>query len=146
MNWWKRGAIALVGVSVIIQLIPYGRDHTNPPVTAEPAWDSELTRSLAVRACFDCHSNETEWKWYSNIAPVSWFIQNEVDEGRAELNFSAWNATQEGDESAETVREGEMPPRFYAITRSRLNDTELRQLEQGLIATFGEEDEDDDDD
>lgn len=146
MKWWKRGLIVLSGLVVAIQLVPYGRDHTNPPVIAEPAWDTPETRDLAVRACFDCHSNETEWRWYSEIAPMSWFIQNEVDEGRSELNFSEWHLSQEGDESAETVREGEMPPRPYTLTRARLSDKELDTLAAGLAATLGDESEDHGDD
>ncbi len=147
MTWLKRGLIALAGLMIVIQFVPYGRDHTNPPVVAEPAWDSPTTRQLAVRACFDCHSNETVWPWYSNVAPLSWFIQSEVDEGREELNYSEWNRPQEGDESAETVREGSMPPTMYALTRARLTDAELATLEAGLVATFGDEgDRDDDDD
>jgi len=62
-------------VFIAMQLVPYGHAHTNPPVTGEPKWDSPQTRELAKRACFDCHSNETDWPWYSNIAPVSWLIQ-----------------------------------------------------------------------
>ena len=72
-----------------IQLIPYGRAHANPPVLAEPAWDSPATRDLAVRACFDCHSNETVWPWYSNIAPVSWLVQRDVDGGRNKANATS---------------------------------------------------------
>jgi hypothetical protein len=68
----------VVGLSVLgllIQLIPYGHNHTNPPVNAEPNWDSPETRTLAQRACFDCHSNETRWPWHSNIAlSRGWFI------------------------------------------------------------------------
>jgi len=82
--------IVLAGVIVLIaiQLVPYGHAHTNPPVTGDPQWDSPQTRELAKRACFDCHSNETVWPWYSNIAPVSWLIQHDVDEGRSRMNFS----------------------------------------------------------
>jgi hypothetical protein len=82
--------IGLVGVLgfLAIQLVPYGRDHTNRPVTGEPKWDSPATRADAVTACFDCHSNQTVWPWYSNIAPMSWLIQHDVDEGRAALNWS----------------------------------------------------------
>ena len=79
-----------VAIFLLIQLIPYGRDHTNPAVVAEPAWDLPETRALAVRACFDCHSNETIWPWYSNVAPISWLVQRDVDEGREKLNFSEW--------------------------------------------------------
>jgi hypothetical protein len=65
-------------VAVLIQLVPFGRDHTNPVVTAEPRWDSPVTRELADRACFDCHSNETEWPWYAGVAPVSWLVYRDV--------------------------------------------------------------------
>jgi len=83
-----------IGVSafLLIQLIPYGHDHTNPAVVAEPAWDSTQTRDLAKRACFDCHSNEVVYPWYSNIAPVSWLVQHDVEDGRRRLNFSEWQA------------------------------------------------------
>src|SRR5687768_3027163 len=74
--------VAIVGVLAAVQLVPYGRDHTNPPVRQEPAWDRPQTRALVARACFDCHSNETTWPWYSHIAPVSWLIQRDVVEGR----------------------------------------------------------------
>jgi hypothetical protein len=156
------GLIVLVAALVVAQLVPYGRDHTNPPVVAEPVWDSPQTRALSVRACFDCHSNETVWPWYSNIAPLSWLVQSHIDEGRAELNFSEWNRTQEeADESAESVRDGEMPPLYYLVThpQARLGQAEKDDLIRGLVATFGDdgdggeghedghdEDEEDDDD
>lgn len=82
--------VLFVGGFVLMQLVSYGRNHTNPPVVSEPTWDSPETRALAVRACYDCHSNETVWPWYTNVAPVSWLIQREVAEGREELNFSTW--------------------------------------------------------
>ena len=55
------GVALFVAMFAVMQLVPYGRAHTNPPVIAEPAWDSPRTRELAARACFDCHSNETKW-------------------------------------------------------------------------------------
>jgi len=131
---------AVVAVLVLAQLVPYGRSHTNPPVLAEPAWDSPATRALAVRACFDCHSNETSWPWYTNIAPASWVTQNHVDEGRERLNYSEFGSGRfEADDSAETVREGEMPLRDYTLIHSaaRLTDAERQQLIDGLNATFG---------
>ncbi len=63
------GVILLIGG--IAQLVPFGRDHENPPVQAEISWDSQQTKELFFRACGDCHSNNTQWPWYSNIAPVS---------------------------------------------------------------------------
>jgi mono/diheme cytochrome c family protein len=145
MRWIKLGFAALLGGLLLIQVVPYGRAHDNPPVAAEPLWDSSQTRDLAVRACFDCHSNETLWPWYSNVAPVSWLVQRDVDEGREEL-YSEWNRSQEGEESAETVRESSMPPRSYLLTHpdARLTDAELAALADGLAATFGEERGDED--
>lgn len=144
--WITRGLLVFLALLVLIQLVPYGRDHSNPPVLAEPAWDSPQTREMAVRACFDCHSNEVIWPWYSNVAPFSWLVQYDVDEGRAELNFSEWHTGQEGHEAAETVREREMPPRQYLWTHpdARLTDTERATLNAGFIATFGDEEADDD--
>lgn len=135
------GLAVLLGGMLLIQLVPYGRAHANPPVAAEPIWDSNQTRDLAVRACFDCHSNETVWPWYSKVAPVSWLVQRDVDEGRDELNYSEWNRAQEGEESAEKVREGSMPPRTYLLTHpdARLTDAEFAMLAEGLTATFGDE-------
>lgn len=134
--------LGAVGVAAVLaaQLVPYGREHTNPPVTQEPTWDRPETRALAVRACFDCHSNETVWPWYAHIAPVSWLIQRDVDEGRRELNYSEWDRAQkEAHESAKSVREGEMPPWFYAwrATSARLSPAERATLIAGLEATFG---------
>jgi Haem-binding domain len=124
-----------------IQLIPYGRAHANPPVLAEPAWDSPTTRDLAVRACFDCHSNETAWPWYSNIAPVSWLVERDVDGGRNKANWSEWgrHPGDESSESAETVREGSMPPGAFTLIHSeaRLTDQEMETLIAGLVTTFG---------
>ncbi|MGD2060593.1 MAG: heme-binding domain-containing protein [Acidimicrobiia bacterium] len=139
MRWLRWGLIAVVVGLLAIQLVPYGRAHDNPEVVAEPSWDSEQTRELAVRACFDCHSNETVWPWYSNVAPMSWLLQRDVDEGREHLNFSEWNRPQEGDESAESVREGWMPPRSYLLTHpdARLTDAELSALAAGLASTLG---------
>jgi hypothetical protein len=94
---------------------------------------------LAARACFDCHSNETIWPWYSNIAPISWLVQRDVDEGRRAVNFSEWNRPQkEAREAAKTVREGEMPPWIYTIrsASARLSVTEKEALARGLAVTL----------
>jgi hypothetical protein len=132
-------AVLLV-LFVVIQFIPLAGAKTNPPVLAEPKWNSEQTKVLAERACYDCHSNETKWPWYSNVAPVSWLVINDTKEGRAALNFSQWGQSdQEADEAAKTVQEGTMPPRTYLLSHAaaRLNRQEKTQLIAGLQATFG---------
>lgn len=133
------GAGIVLAALLLIQLVPYGRDHDNPPVRVEPTWDSPRTRDLAVRACFDCHSNETEWPWYSNIAPLSWYTQSHVDDGRRELNFSEWDLLQdEADEVVESIRDGEMPPWYYTLpgTGRKLSAEELDALARGLDVTL----------
>ena len=140
---WKLvlGVVVVLVVGMLaIQIVPYGRDHTNPPVTGEPPWDSARTRELAKAACFDCHSNETVWPWYSNVAPLSWRLQGHVDEGRTKLNFSEWGAReQETEEIVESVREGRMPPGDYLLLHpeARLSDADTQALLDGLSATFG---------
>ena len=142
--------VVTVLLALAIQLVPYGRDHSNPPVLAEPAWDSPRTEELVRRACFDCHSNEVEWPWYSNVAPMSWLVLGHVEEGRDELNFSEWGRRQEIDEIVESVLEGEMPPQYYRLVNSkgRLSDAERDELLRGLELTFGpaERDREDEED
>lgn len=136
------GILALAGIGVAIQLVPYGRAHENPPVVAEPAWNAPGTRELFFQACKDCHSNETVWPWYASLAPASWLLQYDVDEGREHFNVSEWGREKnDGDEAAEMVRESEMPPWFYlpAHPEARLSDAERDALIAGLVATFGDE-------
>jgi cytochrome c551/c552 len=124
-------------IFVAIQFVPYGRDHTNPPVQSEPSWDSPQTRALAVRACFDCHSNQTVWPWYSNIAPLSWLIQRDVDQGRRRLNFSEWNSLgRETGDVTRVVQRGQMPQWYYVMLhpQANLSDAEKASLIQGLSA------------
>lgn len=145
-RWTKRGLIGFGLLLLAIQAVPYGRAHTNPAVTAEPTWDSPRTRQLAQRACFDCHSNETRWPWYTQIAPFSWLVQYDVDEGREHLNFSEWDQSQDhGGDAAEEFAEGEMPPKPYLLLHSeaRLKGEEREALRRGLAKTLGEEHGDD---
>jgi hypothetical protein len=129
-----------IGVFLLIQLIPYGKDHNNPPVVNEPNWDNQQTRELAKRACFDCHSNETIWPWYSNIAPVSWLVYRDVVEGRQRLDFSDWQNSyiRESGEIASVINEGEMPPFQYLPMHptARLSSAEKTQLINGLTSTL----------
>ena len=140
---WKspfRVGIGILGALLAVQLVPYGRDHTNPPVIGEPMWDAPETRALARQACFDCHSNETKWPAYSSLAPVSWLVQHDVDEGRAVLNFSGWPRPQkEAREASKEVVEGDMPPLSYTWlhAQARLNASDRNRLAKGLARTLG---------
>jgi hypothetical protein len=101
---------------IIIQFVPVNR--ANPQVEGDFRPPAEVV-SVLRRACYDCHSNETVWPWYSRIAPVSWVIARDVHEGRAALNFSTWNrlsANKQAEavrESWEEIAEGKMPTWFY---------------------------------
>ncbi len=126
--------------AVAIQVIPYGRSHENSPVTAEPTWNSPETRGLFKRACFDCHSNETVWPWYSNVAPVSWLVQNDVDGGREHLNFSQWDRpSRHAKDVADEVSHGDMPPGVYLPMHpeAKLSDAEIKALIDGAEKTLG---------
>ncbi len=124
---------SLVAVALLIQLVPVTRD--NPPVsaalTAPPAVDEVLRES-----CYDCHSHETVWPWYSYVAPVSWLVAHDVHEGREHLNFSAWNdlpAAKQlklADEVWEEVSEGEMPLGIYLIVHgdARLSGDDMETI------------------
>lgn len=142
-RWWLTALIGAFALFLLIQLVPYRVD--NPAVVGEPSWDSPRTRALAVAACYDCHSNESQPLWFEKVAPLSWWITNHVDEGRAALNFSEWGTSgqgEEADEAAEAVREGSMPPSNYTWLglhpEAELTPKERRQLADGLRATLAQ--------
>jgi hypothetical protein len=131
---------SIAGAFLLLQLVPYGRTHSNPPTIAEPAWDSPRTRELAVRACFDCHSNQTRWPWYSKVAPLSWSVQFDVEAARSVINFSEWNRRYALDGYAgRRTSTGMMPPSKYRIAHAEANLTpaERMELARGLEATLG---------
>lgn len=108
--------IGLVVLLAAIQLFPV--DRTNPPVESEIVTPPNV-QAVLRRSCYDCHSNETAWPWYSRVAPVSWLLARDVHEGRRELNFSTWNRfptqrrARKLKETWKEVSEGEMPPWYY---------------------------------
>ena len=127
--------VVMVAVFIVMQLLPYGKDLSNPPVLREPDWDSPATRELAQAACFDCHSNETNWPWYSQIAPVSWLLEYDVKTGRSFFNFSEW---EDGrilpEEFAFVINNSSMPPWQYMIIHpeARLSVDQKQALIRGL--------------
>ncbi len=144
-------------IALPIILVLAAGPKTNPKVENNVAWDSAQTQELFARACADCHSNETKWPWYANVAPVSWKIIHSVDEGRSKMNVST-GRTGELDDLVKLINRDEMPPRDYVWlhARAKLSPTEKQELIDGLGNTFGvsleneinnrrSEDDDDDD-
>jgi hypothetical protein len=136
----RRLLLFFLGLALLIQLIPYGRDHTNPPVLAEPAWDSPRTRLLFMQVCGDCHSNQTVWPWYSQIAPLSWSIYNHVWDGRSRFNISEWGRPEnQAGKSVELYIHDEMPLQSYLYLHpsALLPAPDRQALIDGMFATFG---------
>lgn len=97
----KRSALGMCVAFILIQFIPVNR--INPPVEADVSAPPDVG-SVLRRACYDCHSSETRWPWYSHVAPVSWVIAHDVHEGRATLNYSTWNRLSP-EKQAEAIQE-----------------------------------------
>lgn len=148
-----RRILAIVGSLLVALLVTASiqaaaKNRSNPPVLAEPQWDSPETRQLAVRACFACHSNQTKWPLYSGLPLVDGLIEKHVIDGRRELNFSEWGTgrEQEGEEAAEKVFEPmhyaendpfPQPPYSWLHPAARLTGSERALLARGLAATLG---------
>ena len=126
----------ILGLALVaIQFVPVAR--ANPPVDSAAPMPADV-EAIARRACFDCHSNETVWPWYAYVAPVSWLVAHDVEEGRSELNFSTWDSypadrlDHKMEELEEEVREGEMPLEIYVPLHpeARLSEAERDVLIQ----------------
>jgi mono/diheme cytochrome c family protein len=148
-SWTVRTVVVLVAVFILMQLIPFGRSQQNPPVTGEPQWDTPRTRELFFKACADCHSNETKWPWYTHVAPASWLVSHDVEDGRKHFNISEWDQKrkQDADEAAEQIEEGEMPLWFYVPLHPEadLSAAEKQELINGLSAMFNQHKDGDED-
>jgi hypothetical protein len=139
----KWAAIGIPVALLVAQLIPI--DRSNPPVQTLVPVSADLEGVLR-RSCFDCHSNESVWPWYSRVAPVSWLLKHDVGEGREHVNYSEWNqysAEQRAKmihESWEEVESDEMPPWIYLLMHrdARLSDAD-KELIRGWAAAEGGE-------
>ena len=132
----RRIRIVLLGLLVLvvgIQLVPV--DRSNPPeqgVVPAPA----PVLAVLQRSCFDCHSNQTRWPWYTEVSPMSWFVANHVTDGRRHLNYSEWDkypipkAAHKLEEMCEQARGGDMPlPSYLWIHRgARLSPADIEAL------------------
>lgn len=138
----KRTALVVVAVGVVIQFIR--PDRTNPPVQpgngiADHASLPSDVKEILDRSCFDCHSSVTRWPWYSQVAPVSWLVAQDVKEGRRHLNFSEWQGYKPGIRRAkleaiiDEMDNAEMPPATYLVLH---RDAALLPAERERIAAW----------
>ena len=144
----KRLVVVIIVLFLLIQV--FRIDKVNPPVNQSDDFiaitkpDAEIAGILRA-ACYDCHSNETKYPWYTNIAPVSWWLKNHIDEGREELNFSEWgtfNAARKAKKlkkAAKEVKEGEMPLDSYTWLHreAKLTDAQKAALVNWFSSVTG---------
>jgi hypothetical protein len=132
-RWIRRAGVVLALALIAIQFVPIER--TNPPVESDAPVAAEL-KTVLRRSCYDCHSNETTWPWYSYVAPVSWLIANDVKEGRREVNFSVWNQYSDArkarkfKEIVEQIEANKMPQWYYVLLHP---DAKLSASEKEMI-------------
>jgi len=142
----KKILIIILVAFVIIQFFPI--DKTNPPVDKGMDFISikniqpEIANTIRT-SCYDCHSNETQYPWYSSIAPASWWLKNHINEGRSHLNFSVF-ATYEPkrqihkmEECVEMLEKHEMPLESYYLGHQDAKLTDVQR--QDLIKYFKKE-------
>ncbi len=141
----RRWFFVLIGIVLtgflLIQLVPYGKDQTNPPVVLEPEWDSSQTQQMVEAACYDCHSNRTQYPWYAKIAPASWLLASDISRARNAFNFNEMTPEQGQfmvDLMVKRVQEASMPPYQYQAIHpeSRFSSRERQELIEGLLLTF----------
>jgi len=131
--------VAALAVAVFaIQLVPV--DRSNPPVETDLGAPAEVARILRT-SCYDCHSNETVWPWYSHVAPFSWLVASDTSEARGKLNFSTWNRYSPAQRALLMTRLAheagrDMPPWYYTIkhTDARLSDAQRAVLQAWATA------------
>lgn len=135
--------IVVVGLFIILQLIPL--NQTNPPVIQDAQAPADI-KTILKASCYDCHSNETVWPWYSRIAPGSFLITRDVVEGRKHLNFSefsdldAFDSTDIAEEIIEVLDEGEMPiiPYLLLHPSASLSDSQVDALKAWAESLYPE--------
>jgi hypothetical protein len=140
---WTLAALAIV--LVLIQVIQPKK--TNPPVISSRALTAhvdvpEPVQAIMKRACYDCHSNETVWPWYSHVAPVSWMVVDDVNTGRSHVNLQDWEAQENESEAKEhlglmckEVREKAMPLFSYRLMH---RDSRLSPEEVNTVCTWSQ--------
>lgn len=146
------GLVVLVAVTWIAGLII--APEKNPEIQYKGTIISQKSDEILRDSCFDCHSNETVWPWYSNVPPMSLLVNFDVKMGRDHLNFSTWDSMSQEDksealeESLKEMEEGEMPLPPYLITHPDVDITpeKLQIVKADIEAIIGPTDSNEDDD
>jgi hypothetical protein len=144
-RWFKRIGLGLIGVLVVLQFFRPDRNRT--PVDPQQdllsvASPPDQVASLIRSACYDCHSNQTSYPWYSNISPVSWYLQQHINEGKEEVNFSEYGSMEKAakirllDEFYEVLEDGEMPLRSYTLIH---REARLSKEETDALCSWSEQ-------
>jgi hypothetical protein len=131
------GLLGITGCFLLAQFRPVQR--TNPPVKGDASAPPGIKATLR-RACYDCHSNETRWQWYSRVAPISWLAVHDVELGRKEINFSEWGEYYPATRKRKlqwmdrALRQDAMPPWSYRIVHpgARLTEEDRAALERWI--------------
>ncbi|MCB1123225.1 MAG: heme-binding domain-containing protein [Verrucomicrobiae bacterium] len=126
-----------IAAFLLIQLKPV--DRSNPKEIADSTIPDEVKVILKAK-CYDCHSNEVHWPWYSYVAPVSWWVADHVEEGRSEVNYSLWDTYSEDKkeekigETFDEVLDGDMPLESYVwIHRgAKVTEAEIDIIDEWL--------------
>lgn len=146
----KRRNYLLGGLAILLLIIQFVPNELPAVETSNPGdligsgIVSDDLAGMLKTSCYDCHSNETKYPWYSHVAPVSWLVAKDVREAREELNFSNWAAydmlekLEKLDDIAIEVSEGEMPMGIYTVihTSAKLDDAQRQQIVEWAEATM----------
>jgi hypothetical protein len=133
---------SVVALLVAIQFLSPGAE--NPPSKGEVSAPPEIQHTLR-RSCYDCHSNQTQWPWYGQVAPFSWAVARDIYLGRRQLNFSEWGdyypltRKRKLQWMGRALQREDMPPLFYRLIHpsSRLSPRDRAQLQRWIDTELG---------
>ncbi len=141
----RKVLFALLVFLVVIQIFQPRR--RNPPVALSRSLPSHVrvprdVYAALIRSCGDCHSNQTHWPWYGRVAPLSWVITDDVNEGRRHMNFEDWQALADPKQAndrltsiCEEIKQNGMPPFSYRLVHQ---DLRLKPQETAAICTWSQ--------
>lgn len=143
----RKGLVVIISVALVALALQFF--HPSPPRPTLPGDGTmsdhvrvpETVETLLRQACYDCHSEETRWPWYSRVSPLSWLIVRDVEHGRSNLDFSRWSTDPVREPTpdqrlrwiCEDIEEGDMPPELYRLAHP---EARLDAEEEKLICSW----------